>query len=128
MTFVLLSLAVALLGNAPTAVRVGSSPQLAMDTRGIVRLIFGGKDVVVDARGVAMTAWRRDAIVYRTRANEQESRIGNGRSPMIARDGNAALIVRQDGPSIKLTSYASALEKAGQVRDQVFVSPGTGWQ
>lgn len=69
-----------------------------------------GGNVAVDSRGVATTVWRRETTVYRARAGEQETRVGEGRSPMIASRGTGTLIVRQDGQSIKLASSADAAE------------------
>ncbi len=69
-----------------------------------------GGSVAIDSRGVATTVWRREMTVYQARAGERETRIGEGRAPMIASGGSATYIVRQDGQSIKLTSSTGAAE------------------
>lgn len=93
MILVMLSLAAALLTNPSTVVREGSSPQLAIDTRGTVRMIFGRKDTIfaVTSRdgGSRFGAATTVGIVA-------GMHLGNTRGPTIASSRAKSIVIAVD--------------------------------
>jgi hypothetical protein len=80
----------------------------------------------VDATGALATVWRRDSTVYYARPGEKEVRIGDGRSPMMSRQGTSTYIVWENRGTIKMTSPGNAIvnDIAEGRHPQVLALPG----
>lgn len=95
MTFAILSILVGALHTAPspTLLREGSSPQLAADSRGIVRLLFGRKDTIFAATsrdaGVSFSPVAVVGIV-------PGMHLGNTRGPTIASSRSRSVVMAID--------------------------------
>lgn len=95
MTLAILSVLVGALQTAPspTTLREGSSPQLAVDTRGVIRLIFGRKDTIFAAtsrdNGVSFSPAAVVGIV-------PGMHLGSTRGPTIASSRSRSVVVAID--------------------------------
>lgn len=89
--------------------RFASAEKLGEGTWKLDACPMDGGAASVDPKGDLSTVWRRDATVYYARPGEKEKRMGEGRSPMMSRQGASTYIVWENRGTIKLTSPGNAI-------------------
>ena len=68
-----------------------------------------GGSLVIGAGGEVASVWRRETTVYYARPGEREIPLGEGRSPMMSRQGSATYVVWEERSTIKLGWPGSAI-------------------
>ena len=61
-----------------------------------------GGGLAWDGDGRMLTVWRREMSIFISRPGEPETKIGEGRAPMIATGRAGAYVVWQDGQNVVL--------------------------